>query len=65
MTEKNIFAYKPFLTLNISDFDLFLCENCNPPPEKNHPLQYVLVKLSLLVLVESRSMTFSISGTIS
>ena len=31
MTEKNIFAYKLFLSLNISDFNLFLCENCNPP----------------------------------
>ena len=30
MTEKNIFAHKLFLPLNISDFDLFLCENCNP-----------------------------------
>ena len=30
MTEKNIFVYKLFLSLNISDFDLFLCENCNP-----------------------------------
>ena len=30
MTEKNIFAYKLFLSLNISDFNLFLCENCNP-----------------------------------
>ena len=37
MTEKNIFAYKLFLTLNISDFDLFLCENCNPL-KKSHPL---------------------------
>ena len=44
MTEKNIFAYKPFLTLNIADFDLFLCENCNPPPEKNHPLTLCLGK---------------------
>ena len=26
----NIFAYKFFLSLNISDFNLFLCENCNP-----------------------------------
>ena len=31
MTEKNIFAYKLFLSLNVSDFNLFLCENCNPP----------------------------------
>ena len=30
MTEKRIFAYKLFLSLNISDFNLFLCENCNP-----------------------------------
>ena len=30
MTEKNIFAYKPILSLNISDFNIFLCENCNP-----------------------------------
>ena len=37
MTEKNIFAYKLFLSLNISDFNLFLCENCNPP-EKSHSL---------------------------
>ena len=41
MTEKNIFVYKLFLSLNISDlcclFDLcFLWKNCNPP-EKNHP----------------------------
>ena len=41
MTEKNIFTYKRFLSLNIPDFNLFLCENCNPlppPPEKIHPL---------------------------
>ena len=37
MTEKNIFAYKLFLSINISDFNLFLCENCNPP-RKIHPL---------------------------
>ena len=29
MTEKSIFAYKLFLSLNISDFNLFLCESCN------------------------------------
>ena len=32
MAEKNIFVYKPFLSLNISDFSLFLCKNCNRPP---------------------------------
>ena len=37
MTEKNIFAYKLFLSLNISDFNLFLCENCNPFPWKKSP----------------------------
>ena len=31
MTKKNIFAHKIFLSLNISDFNLFLYENCNPP----------------------------------
>ena len=36
MTEKNIFAHKLFLSLNTSDFNLFLCENCNTP-EKSHP----------------------------
>ena len=34
MTEKNIFAYKLFLSLNISDFNFFLCENCNLPQIK-------------------------------
>ena len=32
MTHKNIFVYKLFLSLNISDFSLFLCKNCNAPP---------------------------------
>ena len=34
MTEKNTFAYKLFLSLNISDFSLFLCAT---PLEKSHP----------------------------
>ena len=38
MTEKNILAYKLFLSLNILDFNLFLCENCNPPLKKVIPL---------------------------
>ena len=38
VTEKNIFVYKPFLTLNFQILIYFLCENCNPPPEKSHPL---------------------------
>ena len=33
MIEKNIFVYKLFLSLNISDV---LCKNCNPP-WKGHP----------------------------
>ena len=32
MTEKNIFANKLFLALNISDFSVFLCKNCTPSP---------------------------------
>ena len=31
MAQKNIFAYKPFLSVNISDLIYFLCENYNPP----------------------------------
>ena len=47
ITKKNIFAYKLFLSLDISDFNL-LCDNCTPPlPLKkltplilsNHPLK--------------------------
>ena len=39
MTEKDVFAYKLFLSLNVSDFNLYLCENFNPPsPWKSHPL---------------------------
>ena len=34
MTEKNIFAYKLFLPLNIADLNLFLCQNYNPLPSK-------------------------------
>ena len=30
MTEKNIFVYNLFLSLNISDFILFFCKNCIP-----------------------------------
>ena len=37
MTEKNIFAYKLFLSLNISDFNL-LCDNCTPSRKKSPPL---------------------------
>ena len=37
MTEKKIFVYKLFLSLNISDFSLFLGKNCNPPGKKVTP----------------------------
>ena len=37
MTEKNIFAYKLFLSLNISDFNLFLMWKLQPPPWKTSP----------------------------
>ena len=36
MTEKSIFAYKLFLTLNISDFSLFFMWQLQPLPEKSH-----------------------------
>ena len=37
---KNIFAHKLFLSLNISDFNLFFMWKLQPPPspEKSHPL---------------------------
>ena len=38
MAEKNIFAHKPFLTLNFQILIYFLSENCNPPHEKSHPI---------------------------
>ena len=38
MTDKNIFAYKPFLTLIFQILIYVLCENCNPAPEKSNPL---------------------------
>ena len=42
MTEKNVFAYKLFLSLNISDFNLFFTWKLHtplpsPPSEKSHP----------------------------
>ena len=49
MTEKNIFAYKLFLSLNISDFN-FLCENCNSSWKKSPPLfpSYPPLKVEVL-----------------
>ena len=41
MTEKNIFAYKRFLLLNISDFNFFFYVKIAPrplPSEKSRPL---------------------------
>ena len=35
VTEKNVFAYKLFLSLNISDFNLFFMWKSQPPPLKN------------------------------
>ena len=37
MTEKNVFTYNFFLSLNVSDFNLFFCENCYPPLSQQHP----------------------------
>ena len=36
VTEKNVFAYKLFLLLNISGF-IFYVKFANPSPEKSHP----------------------------
>ena len=37
MAEKNIFAYHFSLSINISDLNLFLTKNCNPPPLTPQP----------------------------
>ena len=37
MTEKNIFVYKLFLSINISDFSYFLCKTVTPSPLKKSP----------------------------
>ena len=37
MTEKNIFAYKLFLSLNISDFNYFYVKIATPPLKKVTP----------------------------
>ena len=37
MTKKNIFVYKLFLSLNISNFSLFFVSKLQPLPEKGHP----------------------------
>ena len=42
MTEKNIFVYKLFLSLNISDFSYFYVKTAtcpSPPPKNHHPKQ--------------------------
>ena len=38
MPEKNIFVYKLFLPLNISDFRVFFVKTATPHPEKSYPL---------------------------
>ena len=38
MTEKNVFAYKLFLSLNISGFSSFLCSSCKPPEKVHSPV---------------------------
>ena len=56
MTDKNVFACKLFLLLNISDFNVFLCENCNPP-KKGHPLFPSNPRLKAEVLSMVRDLT--------
>ena len=50
MIEKNIFVYKHFSSLNISDFVFFLCKNCNPL-EKSHPLFPSNIPLKIEILL--------------
>ena len=38
MTEKNIFAYKLYLSLNISNFNSFFMRKLQPPEKIHHPL---------------------------
>ena len=49
MTEKNIFVYKLFLLLNISDFILFFMYKLQPP-EKSHPLFPINPPLKIEIL---------------
>ena len=48
MAEKNIFACKLFLSLNISDFTLFFMWKLHPPWKKSPPLKVEIFKPSLL-----------------
>ena len=52
MKEKNIFVYKPFLALNISDLSLYFCKNCKPPGKRHH-----LFRSSPLLKIEILSST--------
>ena len=38
MTEKTFLFINFFLSLNVSDFSLFLCKNCNPLEKSHRPL---------------------------
>ena len=42
MREKNLFVYKLFLSLHISNFSLFLCKGCKPLKKGQPPLSLFL-----------------------
>ena len=62
MTEKDIFVYKLFLSLNISDFNLLLCESCNHPPEKVTILFPSNLPLKVEVLLSSHFLKISLEA---
>ena len=50
MTEKNIFVYKLFLSLNISDFGGFFVKIATSLPQIGHPLISTKLPLKIVVL---------------
>ena len=58
MTEKNIFVYKLFLSLNISNFSLFFMWKFQPPPlwRRSSPMKTIYLRLFLIWEVFIRKM---------
>ena len=67
MTEKNIFAHKTFLHLNISHFNLFLMWELQPPVKKVTPsFLATMIIMAIIILVQYENNTVgSSSRTIS
>ena len=60
MPERNIFVYKLFLLLNISDFSLFLCKNWNHP--KKGPPSVLATNRPSQVFLINRNATLKLSS---